>query len=96
MINNYYESIEAYSKSSKYYISGYIGYINSMRSFNANDPNNITDFDQKFLLNHLKSEAYYRLANLETTLGYKIHDWALIMVKLGKDLLNNIDLTLEH
>jgi len=90
-INNYYESVNGYMNASKNYVSGYINYMNSLRSFNPNNPDYISDFDQKFLLNHLKSEEFYRLTNLEITLANRIQDWANIVTDDAKDLVTNID-----
>lgn len=95
-INNYYESINGYTIASKNYVSGYINYINSMRSFNTNNPNsNISEFDKIFLLDHLKTEEFYRLTNLEITLAYRIQDWAKIIKDNAIDLVENIDQALK-
>ena len=94
-INNYYESVDAYIIASKNYVSGYINYINSMKSFNPNNPSNISEFDKKFLMNHLKTEEFYRLTNLEITLAYRIQDWAKIVKDNAIDLVENIDKALE-
>lgn len=94
-INNYYESVDAYIIASKNYVSGYINYVNSMKSFNPNNPKQISKFDQKFLLDHLKTEEFYRLTNLEITLANRIQDWAKIIKDNAIDLIENIDQALK-
>lgn len=95
-INNYYESINGYVNASKNYVSGYINYVNSLKSFNPNNPEYISDFDQKFMLDHLKIEEYYTLANLETSLAYRLQDWAKTVINDAEDLVTNIDKVLKN
>lgn len=95
MINNYYESVNGYSKSSKNYISGYVKFINSKKTFNTNNPDQISDFDKNYLLKHLKSEGFLNLVNLEMTLGYRVHDWATTAIHDAENVLAQIDLELE-
>lgn len=94
-INDYYESLNGYIEASKNYVSGYINYVNSMKSFNPNNPNDISEFDQIFLLDHLKTEEFYRLTNLEITLAYRIQDWASIVKGNANDLIAIIGQELE-
>ena len=96
MISNYYESIKAYRESSKNYKSGYVNYINSLRPFNPANPEYISGFDKKYLLEHLKTDEFYRLINLEITLGYRVHGWASTALSNAKDLLKNINRELDN
>jgi len=94
-IVNYYENSNAKSKASRNYISGYINFTNSFTAFNANNPGIIAEFDQKLLLKHLKTEEYYRLANLELTLAHRVSNFAEDIIILAKELTTTINSQLE-
>jgi hypothetical protein len=94
-IVNYYETTNAQSKGSINYISGYINFTNSFTAFNANNPGIIAEFDQKLLLKHIKTEEYYRLANLELTLAHRVSNFAEDIINLAKELTRTIDSQLE-
>ena len=95
-IINYYELSNANEVGSKNYVSGYINFVNSFTAFNTNNPDYISDFDQKFLLKQLKSEEYYRLANLELTLAHRVSNFAEDIIKVAEELVINIDAELEE
>jgi len=96
MINDYYESVNGYSKSSKNYISGYVKFINSKKAFNTNNAEKISDFDKTYLLKHLKTEEFLSLVNLEMTLGYRVYDWASNAIQDAENVLTQIDQELEN
>ncbi len=95
-IVNYFENNIAQSKASKNYISGYINFTNSFTAFNTNNPDFIAEFDQKLLLKHIKTEEYYRLANLELTLAHRVSNFAEDTIKLAEELIISIDAQLEN
>jgi len=95
-IINYYETSNANSQVSTNYISGYIPFINSYTAFNTNNKNYIAEFDQKLLLKHLKTEEYYRLANLELTLAHRVSNFAEDIIILAKELTITINSQLEE
>lgn len=95
-ITNYYESSNAKQITSKNYISGYINFVNSFTAFNTKNPDYISDFDQKLLLKHLKSEEFYRLANLELTLAHRISKFADDIIGIAEELIVNIDAKLDE
>ncbi len=94
-IVNYYENSNAKSKASRDYISGYINFINSFTAFNTKNPDIIAEFDQKLLLKHIKTEEYYRLANLELTLAHRVSNFAEDIIILAKELTTTINSQLE-
>jgi Family of unknown function (DUF6090) len=94
-IINYYESINAFDKGSKDYISGYINFTNSFTGFNTNNPRYIAEFDQKLLLKRIKTEEFYRLANNELTLAHRVSSWYQFIKKSAQELIVNIDAELE-
>jgi len=94
-IVNYYENSNAKSKASKNYISGYINFINSFTAFNTTNPDLISEFDQKLLLKNIKTEEYYRLANLELTLAHRSSNFAEDIIERAKKLTVTIDSQLE-
>ncbi|MCF6214482.1 MAG: DUF6090 family protein [Flavobacteriaceae bacterium] len=94
-IVNYYENSNAKSKGSKDYISGYINFINSFTAFNTNNKGIIAEFDQKLLLKHIKTEEYYRLANLELTLAHRVSSFTEDIINFAKRLTNTINTQLE-
>ncbi len=95
-IINYYETSNAQSKASKNYISGYIKFINSFTAFNTYNIGYIAEFDQKLLLKNIKTEEYYRLANLEITLAHRVSNFAEEILSLGRELVITIDSQLEE
>jgi len=90
-INDYYEISNALNNSGKNYVSGYINFINSLKVFDVNNPEVISEFDQKLMLKHIKSEEYYRLANLELTLAYRVNNFAERIKKQSEELVIKID-----
>ncbi len=94
-IINYYEISNANLKASKNYISGYIPFVNSFTAFNTNNRDYIAEFDQKLLLKHLKTEEYYRLANLELTLAHRVSNFAEDIIILAKELTITINSQLD-
>ena len=95
-IVNYYEVSNANSKASKDYISGYINFVNSFTAFNTKNPDIFAEFDQKLLLKHIKTEEYYRLANLELTLAHRVSKFAEDIIILAKELTVSIDHQLKE
>jgi uncharacterized protein DUF6090 len=94
-IVNYYENSNAKSKGSRDYISGYIPFTNSFTAFNINNPDIFAEFDQKLLLKHIKTDEYYRLANLELTLAHRVSNFAEDIIKLANELTTTINSQLE-
>jgi len=94
-ITNYYENSYGLQNSSKNYVSGYINFVNSLKVFDVNNTDFISEFDRQFILKHLKSEEYYRLANLELTLAYRVTDFANIIMKDSEELSVKIDNVLK-
>ncbi len=95
-ITNYYETSNAFQVSIKDYVSGYINFVNSLKPFNREKPDLEAEFDQKLMLKHLKSEEYYRLANLELTLAHRVNNYAKRLTKQSKELASKIDDELEN
>ena len=94
-IVNYYEYNNSIDINSKYYVSGYIPFTNSFKGFDRNNPDYISEFDQKQLLKNIKTEEYYRLTNLELTLANRFSDWATIITNNAEKLIDHIDSHLE-
>lgn len=90
-IINYYETSNAYQISGKSYVSGYINFVNSLKPFNGKKRDLIIEFDKLFILKHLKSEEYYRLANLELTLAHSVSNFAERLTKQSQELVSKID-----
>jgi Family of unknown function (DUF6090) len=94
-ITNYYETSNANSEGSRDYISGYINFTNSFTAFNTNKPDVFAEFDQKLLLKRIKTEEYYRLANLELTLAHRVSNFAGNIIILAKELTTTINSQLD-
>ncbi len=94
-IVTYYETSNANSKGSRDYISGYISFVNSFTAFNTNNPDLFAEFDQKLLLKNIKTEEYYRLANLELTLAHRVSNFAEDILILAEELTTTINSQLE-
>lgn len=94
-IINYYEYNNSIELNSKYYVSGYIPFTNSFKGFDRNNPDYISEFDQKQLLKNIKTEEYYRLTNLELTIAKRFADLATIITNNAEKLIESIDSDLE-
>ena len=55
--------------------TGYLDYINALRSFKKDNPNEISSSDQKRMLKKIQEDRFYGLINQELTFadGLKIH-----------------------
>lgn len=94
-IVNYYAYVIAIENTAKEYISGYIKFTNSFTGFNSNNPDYISEYDQKLLLKNIKTEEYYRLANLELSLAHKISNFAKNITDNAQQVITSIDSQLE-
>jgi len=95
-IINYYETSNANTEASRNYISGYINFVNSFTAFNTKVENfTATDFDQKLLLEKIKTEEYYRLVNLELTLAHRVSRFSENIINLAEELTISIDAQLD-
>jgi hypothetical protein len=94
-IVNYYENTIAVTNASKSYVSGYIKFTNSFSAFNKKNPDYISEFDQKLLLKNIKTEEFYRLANLELTLAHRVSKFAEDIINDAEKLILNIDIQLD-
>jgi len=56
--------------------TGYADYINSLRPFDRENPDNIDRIDQKYMLENLKNENYYKLINQELTYANNLESFA--------------------
>jgi len=74
-IINYYGSKDAATKTIQGSKTGYLDYINSLRSFKKEAPNQISRSDQRRMLRKLKEDSFYGLINQELTFadGLEIH-----------------------
>ena len=74
-IINYYESKEAATKTIQGSKTGYLDYINSLRSFKKDTPDQISVSDQRRMLRKLNEDRFYGLINQELTFadGLEIH-----------------------
>jgi len=94
-IISYYEIVNAYQISGKDYVSGYIYFTNSFTAYNANNPGYISEFYQKLFLKNIKTEEYYRLANLELALAHRVSKSAKTIIDISQKLIMSIDSELE-
>ncbi len=74
-IINYYESKDAATKTIQGSKTGYLDYINSLRSFKKDTPNQISISDQRRMLRKINEDRFYGLINQELTFadGLEIH-----------------------
>lgn len=74
-IINYYENKDAAAKTIQGSKTDYLDYVNSLRSFKKNTPNQISKSDQKRMLRKIKEDKFYGLINQELTFadGLEIH-----------------------
>ncbi|MCR9291043.1 MAG: DUF6090 family protein [Bacteroidetes bacterium] len=74
-IINYYGSKDAATKTVQGSKTGYLDYINSLRSFKKDTPNQISISDQRRMLKKLNEDRFYGLINQELTFadGLEIH-----------------------
>ena len=72
---NYYGSKAAATKTIQGSKTGYLDYINSLRSFKKDTPSQISESDQKRMLRKLNEDKFYGLINQELTFadGLEIH-----------------------
>jgi Family of unknown function (DUF6090) len=94
-IIEYYSVTDALVTASKGYITGYVTKINSLRSFNVNNPDGLTSFDEKYILEHIKTEEFYELVNSELTLAHRLNDFAKSTNKMAVELIKNIQTELD-
>ena len=74
-IIHYYESKDAATKTIQGSKTDYLNYINSLRSFKKDTPNQISKSDQRRMLRKLNEDRFYGLINQELTFadGLEIH-----------------------
>ena len=74
-IINYYGSKDAASKTIQGSKTGYLDFINSLRSFKKDSPKEISISDQRRMLEKLNEDRFYGLINQELTFadGLEIH-----------------------
>ncbi len=74
-IINYYGSKDAATKTIQGSKTGYLDYINSLRSFKKEAPNQISKSDQRRMLRKINEDKFYGLINQELTFadGLEIH-----------------------
>lgn len=74
-IINYYESKDAATKTIQGSKTGYLDYINSLRSFKKDTPSHISISDQRRMLRKINEDVFYGLINQELTFadGLEIH-----------------------
>ncbi|RED47146.1 hypothetical protein DFQ10_101929 [Winogradskyella eximia] len=94
-IITYYENSNAYQISGRDYISGYINFVNSLRPYNSKNKESDIVFDTPTMLKHLKTEEYYRLANLELTLAHSVTNFADKLIQQSQELVNSIETALK-
>jgi hypothetical protein len=94
-IVNYYEYVTAFGIISKEYISGYIPFTTSFTAFNPTNSDYISEYDQKLFLKRIKTEEYYRLANLELTLAYRISNFSKKINNNAQKVISSINSQLE-
>ncbi|WP_179321245.1 DUF6090 family protein [Winogradskyella helgolandensis] len=94
-IVTYYEVSNALQISGRDYISGYINFVNSLRPYNPKNKKSDIVFDTLTMLKHLKTEEYYRLANLELTLAHSVTNYADKLTKQSQELVTNIETALK-
>jgi hypothetical protein len=71
-ISDYYSFTDQVIRLQSQSYSGYLLFINGLRPFNHNHPNNISQFDKKRLFKKLKTDNFLTIVNLEITFSYKI------------------------
>lgn len=90
-ITYYYENSNALQNSAKSYVSGYINFVNSLRPFNSRNRKSDIAYDTPTMFKHLKSEEYYRLANIELTLAHSVSVFAEKLTKQSQELVEKIE-----
>lgn len=94
-IITYYKISNAYQISGRDYISGYINFVNSLRPYNSKNKESDIVFNIQTMLKHLKTEEYYRLANLELTLAHSVTNFADRLTQQSQELVNSITTALK-
>jgi hypothetical protein len=95
-ILNYYNLLNGIEESSEGKITGYIKYTNALAPFNRENPDYISEFDQKLFLSKIKSEDFYKLLNLELTLAYDMREKSVAVNNRADELLNLIETHLKE
>ncbi|MCJ7467190.1 MAG: DUF6090 family protein [Maribacter sp.] len=90
-IIDYYNYLNRTYESTSNKQSGYIPFTNSKAPFDRDNPESISEFDQKFFLESLKSGQFYEVTNLEITLAYKIHQRSITILQMANDLIKSLE-----
>jgi len=90
-IINYYNLLNVIEESGEGKETGYIKYTNSMRPFNRDDPDYISEFDKIFFLSKIKTEDFYRLLNLELNLAFDIKSKSIVVNERAEKLIKLIE-----
>lgn len=89
-INNYYGFVHNQVLNISHYKTDYIKMINSLRSFDENNPNHISPSDQKIMIEALKSLEFLQAVNLEMTYASRAYTILQGVSESAKDLLQTI------
>lgn len=88
---DYYDLLNGTEESTINKQTGYIKYTNARAPFNEDNPEYISEFDQKFFIKDLKSEEFYELLNLELRLAYDMNRKKNNIVRKAEALLTRIE-----
>lgn len=94
-INTYYAYVKRVDDGARFYQSGYVNFINSLRPFSFADSNEIQVFDRQLMLKHLRTEEAYRLCNLELTLAHTFNSRAHTIQENALALMQAIEKEME-
>lgn len=89
-ITNYYNFVKGQKTNVRYYISGYIKLINSLKPFDDKNPNFISPADKKYMMQQLKADVTIQKANLEITYGKSVKALMDGTNKFAKQLIDVI------
>ena len=91
----YYSWTDALVSASKEYVTGYVNKINSLRSFDLNNPEELSSFDKNYMLDYIKTQTFYELTNSELTLGHRLNDFAKTTNQMAVELIKSIKSELD-
>ena len=95
-IVSYYKGLMNYRSATKIHVSHYLAFLNSIRPFDPNNPNQISKYDQDEAMRTYKTEEFRRNVDSELTYTNTLKFYLKQQEKIGNDLIELIKAKLNH
>ena len=95
LITDYYSRLEIYKERSNTHSSDFLKFINELRPFDTQNPDNISRYDQNEMMTAFKTTEFRKQVDMELSYAYKVRDYIHTIERTANSAIDLIQKNLD-